>query len=117
MTDPAVGVALGVATAAGLLDARSGRIPNVLTVPALVAGIVLGTPWGLLAALPLVRLFARRHAAGGDVKLAAAMGALLGIDGCVLVAQAIDASIVTGYGRFGVWVAVACFAHGCAGRW
>ncbi|MBW2460474.1 MAG: prepilin peptidase [Deltaproteobacteria bacterium] len=71
-------------------DARSGRIPNWLTLPTIVAALVVhlvtGGPWGVLlsviglvlgAACPLV-LFWRGAMGGGDVKLFAAIGALLG---------------------------------------
>jgi prepilin peptidase CpaA len=75
---------------AGLSDARSGMIPNHLTLPVLVLGplvhAVLGGADAIMAAVgsallcgaaPLV-LFARGAIGGGDVKLFAAVGAIGG---------------------------------------
>jgi prepilin peptidase CpaA len=77
------------ALAAGT-DARTGRIPNPLTVPLLAGALLLhffsGGAGGLLASIvgaavcaatPLV-LFSRGGMGGGDVKLFAALGALVG---------------------------------------
>jgi prepilin peptidase CpaA len=99
--DPSGAIAaLAVVTAAGsaLCDLRTGHIPNRLTLGALAAAPVLwfaataatAGPAAGLAALgasvagaalcglgPLV-LFLRRGIGGGDVKLLAAIGALLG---------------------------------------
>jgi prepilin peptidase CpaA len=86
----AVLLALGVALWAGWLDWRTRRIPNWLTMPALLAGFAInsiGGGWsGLKAAgegaglalallLPLVLL---RGLGAGDWKLMGALGALLG---------------------------------------
>jgi prepilin peptidase CpaA len=86
------GAALAATLAAAVLDARTGRIPNRLTLAALVLGLALGAlhggGWGLvhcaagalvLAFVPLL-LFWRGAMGGGDVKLLAALGALVGID-------------------------------------
>jgi prepilin peptidase CpaA len=87
------GAASIAALLAAVLDARTGRIPNPLTLGALALGLVLaglrGWPLGLIhgaagvlacAFVPLL-LFRRGAMGGGDVKLLAALGALLGIDG------------------------------------
>lgn len=79
-----------VVAIAAWTDWRTGLIPNWLTLPciagALIAHLVLGGPWGILlsgigllvsAATPLF-LFWRDAMGGGDVKLFAAIGALLG---------------------------------------
>jgi prepilin peptidase CpaA len=86
------GAALAATLAAAVLDARTGRIPNPLTAGALILGLALGAlhggVWGLvhcaagalaLAFVPLL-LFWRGAMGGGDVKLLAALGALVGID-------------------------------------
>jgi prepilin peptidase CpaA len=85
----AVLVSLGSA----ITDARTGRIPNMLTLPALVGGLLLNTAfhgtYGAAAAVagvvlaggvPALLHRVTRGAAigGGDVKLFAALGALLG---------------------------------------
>ena len=97
---PFLVVALALATLAAWLDARSGRIPNWLTLPALVlaplahallarsqhstfglpaplfaAGWSLGA--ALVAGLVPYLLFKLGLAGGGDAKLLAALGALL----------------------------------------
>jgi len=84
--------ALATTLFAAVIDARTGRIPNPLTLGALALGLALATvragPWGIvhgvagalaLAFVPLL-LFWRGAMGGGDVKLLAALGALLGID-------------------------------------
>jgi prepilin peptidase CpaA len=75
---------------AGWYDWRTRRIPNWLTVPALLAGLVLrymiggwtGTAMGLegagLALLVLLPLVLLRALGAGDWKLMGAVGALLG---------------------------------------
>ncbi len=77
------------ALAAGT-DARTGRIPNRLTVPLLAGALLLHFSCGgagellasivgaaVCAATPLV-IFSRGGMGGGDVKLFAALGALVG---------------------------------------
>lgn len=85
-------IALVVALAAAAIDARTGRIPNALTIPAALVGVLLHVPMGiagvglsvagcgLAALLPWSMHRATRGAAigGGDVKLFAALGALCG---------------------------------------
>ena len=85
------GLAILVAAIAAFTDARSGQIPNWLTLPPILLGPLvyglIGGPWmaafAVLAALlcglvPYV-LFRRGAMGGGDVKLFAAIGALAGI--------------------------------------
>lgn len=89
-------LAVVVAATAAVLDARSRRITNILTLPAIVSGLVLGGPaaalWSLAAALPALALWARSEAGGGDVKLAAALGALAGIVGAGAALAALAAA-------------------------
>ena len=85
-----LGLAVVFAVVAGWSDWRSRRIPNWLTVPGLVIGIVvnamasglnglkaslLGAGLGLLLLLPFVFL---RSLGAGDWKLAGALGAFVG---------------------------------------
>lgn len=80
------------AIVAAFTDARTGRIPNWLTLPLLGVGPLVAAFHGGLSALlfsvlgalvcglvPLL-LFARNAMGGGDVKLFAALGGLLGWD-------------------------------------
>lgn len=83
-------VALALSAGAAFTDARSGHIPNELTVPPLALAplgyLVLAGPH--LAALSIVSaalcgflpylMFRRGAAGGGDVKLLAAIGAVAG---------------------------------------
>ena len=85
-----LGLAVALAIAAGLMDWRSRRIPNWLTVPGLLIGIaanstasglgglktsLLGAGLGLLLLLPFVFV---RSLGAGDWKLAGALGAFVG---------------------------------------
>lgn len=74
---------------ASVMDVRSRRIPNSLTYPAIVAGLGLafmqgGTEQAVMhvlascVAVPFAILFYLGLFGGGDVKLIAAIGALLG---------------------------------------
>jgi prepilin peptidase CpaA len=84
-------VALGIAAVAAVTDVRRGHIPNWLTLPPLViAPVVHGVLGGRWAALDSVAaiavcglapylLFRRGAAGGGDVKLLAAIGAIVGV--------------------------------------
>ncbi len=83
-------LALALVAVASLSDIRTGRIPNALTYPAILAGPLLALlPWagpdvmsslaGLAVAfLPALVLWALGALGGGDVKLLAAVGGLLG---------------------------------------
>lgn len=84
--------ALGaVLAAASITDARSYRIPNVLTYPAMLAFLafhgVMGSLAGLWFSLAgllvggacLLPLFLTGHMGAGDVKLLAVVGAALGV--------------------------------------
>jgi prepilin peptidase CpaA len=90
---PAVqwGTVLGASLAAAIIDARSRRIPNWLTGPLLLGGLVHAALVGGLAgvldataaclvlALPYVLLFALAGGGAGDAKLMGAIGAWLGM--------------------------------------
>lgn len=72
-----------LAMSAGLWDWKVRRIPNWLCLGGLAAGFVLNDFWFALAGMGLglaihLPLFALRATGGGDVKLMAALGALLG---------------------------------------
>ena len=86
-------VAVVVSLAAAAMDRRTGLIPNWLTIPTAIAGIVLSAAFGhlngtlmslvglLIGAVVPILLFAvsrGRAIGGGDVKLFAALGAVLG---------------------------------------
>jgi prepilin peptidase CpaA len=86
-------VAVIVGTGAAITDTRTGRIPNWLTLPAMCLGLLLhsisGNEVSVVASLVgfaaagavpwlLYRFTKRRAIGGGDVKLFAALGALLG---------------------------------------
>ena len=87
---PIVGTAVALLIGATVTDLRARRIPNYLTFPAAGAGFALHSVqegwWGLALALVgavttpgvLMLLRAFRRLGMGDVKLAAAVGALLG---------------------------------------
>jgi prepilin peptidase CpaA len=85
-----LGLAVALAAAAGVMDWRSRRIPNWLTVPGLLVGVavnsaasgwlglkasLLGAGLGLLLLLPFVYM---RSLGAGDWKLAGALGAFVG---------------------------------------
>lgn len=85
-----IGLTVALALVAGVMDWRSRRIPNWLTVPGLFVGIIantalsgwsgaksslLGAGLGLLLLLPFVLI---RSLGAGDWKLVGALGAFLG---------------------------------------
>ena len=96
------GVVLVASLVAALTDLKDRRIPNVLTLPLLAAGIIQaglfdgfdGLKSSLLAmvvlALPYVLLFAFAGGGAGDAKLMAAIGAWLGIEAGVVALVAIS---------------------------
>lgn len=82
---------LALVAGAAILDLRTRRIPNVLTVPALALALVLRGITGVdpflgglmaagLAFLLCLPVFALGGLGGGDVKLLTAVGAFLGMD-------------------------------------
>jgi prepilin peptidase CpaA len=92
------GVVLCAAAVAMATDIRSRRIPNVLTLPLLLTGLIeaiisRGGLHGLLDALagclilgiPYVLLFLFAGGGGGDAKLMGAIGAWLGVSQGVVV--------------------------------
>ena len=111
-------LSLPLAAWAGWLDWRTRRIPNWLTVPALLIGVglqslargwqgagqaLLGAGLGLLLLLPFVLI---RSLGGGDWKLAGALGAFLGpaelvrvLFGAILVAGLMATILVIRAGR------------------
>ena len=98
-------ITLILVTAAAFFDLRSKRIPNTLTYSACALGLLLGVfsgGWPGLgnAALgfaagfvPMFILFAGGTLGGGDVKLMAGVGALLGFPAAL---NAVIASILAG---------------------
>jgi prepilin peptidase CpaA len=90
-------VAALAASIAAVTDLRERRIPNWLTggtvLVGLVANAAIGGPLGLLVALGgaalglavLLPFYALRGVGGGDVKLLAALGAVLGAHGLISV--------------------------------
>lgn len=83
-------LAVAVALAAAISDGRSRRIPNLLTYPAMVAGLLLqgamhgwrgllqGVGGGVLFGGVFMLFYLVRAMGAGDVKLAAALGCILG---------------------------------------
>jgi prepilin peptidase CpaA len=104
------GVVLCAAAVAMATDIRTRRIPNVLTLPLLLAGLIEATVargglHGLLDALagclvvgvPFVLLFLFAGGGGGDAKLMAAIGAWLGVwQGAVVLVCVTVAGAVLG---------------------
>ena len=89
---------LGVLVAAAFIDIRTYRIPNALTVPAMVAGVLVhvfanGATWSVVGSalagvvtpiVVLVPLHAMRLLGAGDIKLIAVVGAFLGAPAILL---------------------------------
>jgi prepilin peptidase CpaA len=90
MAPSLIGIVLGFVTACVVADLRSRRIPNLLSVSAALAGVVLNagefgargllySAGGLAATISLLLVpFALGGIGGGDVKMMGAVGALLG---------------------------------------
>lgn len=86
---PALAVAVGICAA--ITDVRARRIPNRLTYSAMVAGLILqgilygwkgmllGVEGGLLFGGLFMLFYMIRAMGAGDVKLAAALGSIVGI--------------------------------------
>jgi prepilin peptidase CpaA len=103
------GVLLLAALGAALWDARTRRIPNVLTFPLFLAGLTWST-WAhgmagllgglvsaVLMALPCLLLFLLADGGAGDVKLMAALGAWLApADAIPLLAYVALAGLILG---------------------
>jgi len=85
------GVVIGASLLAAIFDLRTRRIPNAITGPLVLAGLVQATWIGGLAglidsveacvvlALPYVVMFLFAHGGAGDAKFMGAVGAWLGL--------------------------------------
>jgi len=101
------GLALVLVTLASVWDLRTGRIPNALTYPVILIGPFIALlPWagpdiwnslaGLAVAfLPALALWMMGALGGGDVKLLAAVGGLLGYP---LILDTLFYSLIAGAG-------------------
>jgi prepilin peptidase CpaA len=95
-------VVLSVSLAGAITDLRWRRIPNRLTVPALLLGLLMAlllhgiggvadaAAASMLLSLPYVLLFAFAGGGAGDAKLMAALGSWLGLVNGVLVLLAVS---------------------------
>lgn len=95
------GVVLGASLAAAITDVRSRRIPNALTLPLVVTGLLyalLHEGFGglgqaaaacVLVALPYMLLFVFAGGGAGDAKMMGAIGAWLGLEAGVVVLLAV----------------------------
>ena len=104
-------VTIAASAAAVYFDISRRRIPNLLTGPVLVAGLVASSYYGgwsgladavagcVLVALPYVLLFLFARGGAGDAKLMGAMGAWLGLaNGAILLVTVALAGVVLGLG-------------------
>jgi prepilin peptidase CpaA len=103
------GVVIAASLAAAIVDVRSHRIPNKITLPLLAGGFGWGTMVGGLGGLmegavacvvlaaPFVILFLGGTGGAGDAKLMAAIGAWLGIlNGLIALLAVVTAGVVLG---------------------
>ena len=101
------GIVIGVSLVAAVSDLRTRRIPNVLTFPVLISGLVWAGWMGGLSgivnsiaacmwlALPFLLLFIFAGGGGGDAKLMGAIGAWLGVsEGTVVLLCVMTAGII-----------------------
>jgi prepilin peptidase CpaA len=91
------GVVLGASLAAAIMDIRSRRIPNALTAPLTVMGLLYSLSHGglggfgqaaaatVLVALPYALLFIFAGGGAGDAKMMGGLGAWLGVPAGVVV--------------------------------
>jgi len=95
------GVVVGASLAAALWDIRTRRIPNAMTGPLLLCGLIWSSWWGgwmglgsgiagaAVAALPFVLLFIFAGGGAGDAKIMLALGAWLGLRDAVILTCAV----------------------------
>src|SRR5687767_1402314 len=88
------------------IDVRTRRIPNLLTLPMLLAGLAGAAVWGgwtgllestaacLLLSAPYVVLFLFAGGGGGDAKLMGAIGAWVGLSAGLVVLLAVSVCAV-----------------------
>ena len=103
------GVVLGASLAAAIWDLRSRRIPNALTLPLVVTGLLYGLLAGglsglgqaaaacVVVALPYILLFVFAGGGAGDAKMMGALGAWLGLAaGAVVLGTVAATGVVLG---------------------
>jgi prepilin peptidase CpaA len=101
------GVVIGASLVAAGFDLRTKRVPNAITVPLLITGLIQATSIGglsglidaigacVLLAMPYVLMFLFAHGGAGDAKFMGAIGAWLGLTQgaivlfCVAIAGAV----------------------------
>jgi len=101
------GIVIGASLVAAVSDLRTKRIPNMLTIPVLIAGLIWAVwtngLWGianaagacLWLALPFLLLFVFVGGGAGDAKLMGAIGAWLGLsEGTVVLVCVMIAGII-----------------------